>query len=335
MISRVAEDCFWLFRNIERANSTARLLRVHSGMILDAALPPSRTWRPLLIVLGEEPTFVDRLGAAKAEDGDAVLEYLTWDTRSGVSIASCLRAAREGARTIRETVSLEMWDTLNALWIWLTHGAGRRMYNRERAAFYEEVTRRCHQFLGACQSTMLHEEPFDFMRLGLNLERANQTARILDLQHHALGPDSRGPESAVRAAEWIAILRACAAYEPFFKKGSAPLSGPAVAGFLLLEPAFPGSVLHSLQRARNFLRRIGGTRGPRPNSPSLDLITTFVDDIEVLDLQKALDEGIHETLTSIVDRAAELAAAIREDYFAPQIPAAAATSTPAGAAQDA
>jgi len=334
MISRVAEDCFWLFRNMERANSTARLLRVHSGMILDAALPPSRTWRPLLIVLGEEPSFLERIGTSKAEDGDAVLEYLTWDTRTGVSIVSSLRAAREGARTIRETVSLEMWDTLNTLWIWLTRGAGRRMYNRERAAFYEEVTRRCHQFLGACQSTMLHEEPFDFMRLGLNLERANQTARILDLQHHALGPDSRGPESAVRAAEWIAILRACAAYEPFFKKRSSPLSGPAVAEFLLLEPAFPGSVLHSLQRARNFLRRIGGTGDPRPDSPSLALVSKFVDDVQALDLQQALDEGIHLTLTSIVDRAAELAVAIREDYFASQLPEVLAASAPA-AAQDA
>jgi len=334
MISRVAEDCFWLLRNIERANSTARLLRVHSGMVLDAALPPSRTWRPLLIVLGEEPSFLERMGASKAVDGDAVLEYLTWDTRTGVSISRSLRAAREGARTIRETVSLEMWDTLNALWIWLTRGAGRRMYNRERAAFYEEVTHRCHQFLGASQSTMLHEEPFDFMRLGLNLERANQTARILDLQYHALGPDSRGPESAVRAAEWIAILRACAAYEPFFKKRSAPLSGPAVAEFLLLEPAFPGSVLHSLQRARNFLRRIGGTAGRGPSSPSLALVSQFVDDVETLNLQEAFDEGIHQTLTSIVDRAADLAAAIREDYFAPQLPDAVATSTP-GVTQDA
>ncbi len=328
MISRVAETCFWQFRYAERANSTARLLRVHSGLVLDAALPPERMWRPLLIVLGEEPAYLERMGESRTADGDAVLEYLTWDPDSPVSIVSSLRWAREGARTIRETVSLEMWETLNAAWIWVTRGSGRRLYKREPSAFYEEVTRHIHQFIGACQGTMLHEEPFDFMRLGLNLERASQTARILDLQYHALGSEVEGPESAVRAAEWIAILRACAAYEPFFKKRSASLSGHAVAEFLLQEPAFPGSVVHALDRARNFLRRIRDADIEEPEapeagpSPSLELLTRFLEDVRRLDVREAIREGIHGSLTAIVDRSAEVAEAVRGEYFDQKLPTA-------------
>jgi len=319
MISRVAESCFWLFRYMERADSLARLLRVHSGMVLDAALPPSRTWRPLLIVLGEEPAFVEKFGQKAAEDGDAVLEHLTWNRESAVSIVSSLAMAREGARTIRETVSFEMWEALNSTWIWLTRGAGRRLYNREPAAFYEEVTRRCHQFLGACQNTMLHEEPFDFMRLGFNLEKVDQTARILDIQHHALGPANPSrPESAVETAEWIAILRACAAYEPFFKKRSAPLAGPGVAAFLLFEPAFPGSITHALDRAQNFLRRINaaGPTGGKEARRSQTLLNSIQEDLAAATIDSILAEGIHDFLTSIVERAGKVSVAIREDYFA-------------------
>jgi uncharacterized alpha-E superfamily protein len=305
---------------MERADSTARLLRVHSGLLLDAALPPERTWRPLLIVLGEEPRFHERFGARREAEGEVVQEYLAWDQESPVSIANTLRTARETARTIRETVSLEMWEALNSSWIWLSGGAGRRLYNRERLAFYEEVMRRCHQFQGACQSTMLHEEPFDFMRLGLNLERAGQTARVLDLQHHAFGPRGKDPESAVHAAEWIAILRSCAAYEPFFKQGSAPLSGPAVAEFLLLHPALPSSVSHSIARAWNFVERIRGREPGLLGGKSARALGDLRSDVAGLDMDGIMREGIHEVLTWIVDRTAEVSLAVEDDYFSSAFP---------------
>jgi uncharacterized alpha-E superfamily protein len=202
--------------------------------------------------------------------------------------------AREGARTIRETLSLEMWEALNSAWIWLSAGAGRRLYNRERLAFYEEVMRRCHQFHGACQNTMLHEEPFDFMRLGLNMERVGQTSRVLDLQHHTFGPKKEGPDSAVHAAEWIAILRCCAAYESFFKRSAAPLSGPAVADFLLLHPALPNSVHHTLGRAWNFLARIRGRGENSFGKESSRRLKLLFDDVKTLDMSRIEREGIHE-----------------------------------------
>ncbi len=335
MISRVAESCFWLLRYVERMDSTARLLRVHSELLLDLALPPSRTWRPLLIVLGEHPRFVELFGDEAGEDGEAVQEYLTWKQTNPVSIVSSLRMARDGARTIRETISLEMWQALNSSWIWLREPSARATYDNERPTFYEEVTRRCHLLHGACHNTMLHEEPFDFMRLGLNLERADRTARILDLWHHQLGPPGSGPESAVEAAEWIGILRACSAYEPFFKRRTVRLSGPAVAGFLLLDPSFPGSVRHALNRAWNFLGRIRPEDAPEIGLESSERLRALMNEVEAMEVEQILRKGIHTVLTRIIEGTAEVTLAVTEDFFSAVPPPAREETSTAPSGSDA
>lgn len=316
MIARVAESCFWLTRYVERCHTASRLLYVHSGMVLDTVLPPARAWRPLLIVQGEGPRFEELYGPKAAEDGEAVQRYLTWDEQSPVSIMTSLRAARENARTVRETISLEMWNAVNSLWLWLSDPDARKMYDGERQAFYEEVGVRCHLFSGTCHNTMLHEEPYEFMRLGSNLERAGQTARMLDLQHHALsGAAASLPAEAVGAAEWIAILRACYAYEPFFKKRKAPLSGGDVAGFLLLDRSFPGSVVHAVTEAQRFLRKIRPWELPEIGRKSAWLLGELLSLVVNLEMGEVLEDGIHDVLTGIVERTGAVSQAIAEDYF--------------------
>ena len=225
-----------------------------------------------------------------------------------------MRSARENARTIRETISLEMWETLNAFWLWLGEDDTRTVYDNERQAFYDEVNDRCHLFYGVAYKTMLHEEPFEFMRLGQNLERAGQTARILDIQHHALGGGTRAPVEAVDAAEWIAILRTRYAYEPFFKKRRTSLGGPAVAEFLLRESGFPSSVAHTVTNAQAALNRIRPDDSPIGRR-SADLLNMLRSAVVGLDLTRAIDNDIHESLTLIVDRVAEVSQALGEEYF--------------------
>jgi uncharacterized alpha-E superfamily protein len=315
VISRAAESCFWLVRYVERCHATARLLQVHSGMVLDTLLPPARAWCPLLIVQGEGPHFEELYGLQAATDGEAVQRYLTWDERCPVSIARSLRAARESARTVRETISLEMWNAVNSFWLWLNDEDTRKTYDGERQTFYEEVGVRGHLFSGTCHNTMLHEEPYEFMRLGSNIERAGQTARILDLQHHALAVAGSLPAEAVGAAEWIAILRTCYAYEPFFKKRKAPLSGEAVAEFLLLDRAFPGSVLHAVTQAQRFLRQIRPWELPEIGRKSAWLLGELLSFVVNLEMERVLQDGIHEVLTAIVERTDAVSQAIAEDYF--------------------
>jgi uncharacterized alpha-E superfamily protein len=283
-------------------------------MVLDTILPAHRTWLPLLTVSGEAPAFEARFGPTAVGDGELVQEYLTWDDTNTASIYSSLRHARENARTIRETISLEMWNSVNSFWLWLGEEETRAMYDGEREEFYDQVNDRCHVFNGITHKTMLHEEPFDFMRLGLHLERAGQTARILDLHHHALSGRAEVPTEAVDAAEWIAILRTRYAYEPFFKKRRGTLDGRAVAEFLLKEPAFPSSVAYGLTRAQNALGRIRSTGSP-VGLHSTELLDRLSTAVLGLDIDRAIDHDMHEILTLIVDQCAEVSAVIGGEYF--------------------
>lgn len=318
MISRVADSCFWLTRYLERVDTWARLLGVTSSFSLDVELGTGR-WRPLIVVVGQEEDFLERVGVELIEDGEAVQNYLVWDTGHPFSLYSSSRAARENARTIREVMSVEMWEAINQSWLWLNSRAAKRLFDRERDAFYERLSSDCMMFHGICYSTMLHEDPFTFMKLGRAIERVGQTARILDVRHHALQDSDEGEDSAVGAAEWLAILRSCSAYEPFFKRASHVLSGSAVAQFLIFDRTFPRSVMHNLDRARGLLIRLQENDPSQVSSPSWEALERFRGSILQMSIEDVRQRGLHETLTWVVDETARLCETIRAEYLDPSL----------------
>src|SRR5579883_384334 len=211
MISRVAEHCFWMARYLERAENTARVLEVNQTLLLDFHVPVDQQWRPVLIISGihdfpAEPT------------GEAVQAHMTWDEGNPFSIASSLAWARENARIIREVISAEMWERLNYYHLWLHGAAARELYAAQRSEFYAQV-RRINQLVhGICDATMSHGEAWEFFRLGTHLERACQTARVLDVKYHTLLPAADQVGTPADNAHWVAILMSCSGYEPFHKK---------------------------------------------------------------------------------------------------------------------
>jgi uncharacterized alpha-E superfamily protein len=321
MIARVAESCFWLHRYVERVDNTARLTAVNFAFLLDVPLGVVERWRPLLVVAGVEDDFIERVGAEHLEDGERVQEFLIWSEENPVSALNSLHWARENARTIRETLSLEAWTALNRFWLWMKAPGTRDLYASERASFYERMRESCHLFHGACHDTLLHDEAFEFMRLGMFVERAAQTARILDTKHHAVGPSSGPGETSFEVAEWIAILRSCSAYEPFFKRADGPLTGRAVGEFLLLDPAFPRSVLHCVMRGWNFLKLIGEKHADGMGQRSAGLLVDLLTRLRGRSIDEVFESGLHLELTEIIDQLATVAAAIEEDYFRGRVPA--------------
>ncbi len=320
MISRVADSCFWLTRYLERVDTWSRLLDVTSSFSLDVGPDGSGRWRPLVIVVGQEKDFIERIGAAGMEDAEIVQHYLVWDDRHPASLYSSMRAVRENARTIREAMSVEMWEAVNKSWLWLTSRSAKRLYDRERGAFYERLSSDCMMFHGICYSTMLHEDPFTFMKLGRAVERIGQTSRILDVRHHALAESSQDDEeSAAMAARWLAILRSCSAYEPFFKRAANVLSGSAVAEFLLFERTFPRSVLHNLDRVRGLLERLRQSNDVTGKSPAWDSLERFRGSVLQLDMEEVRRQGLHRVATWLVDETSVLCDAIHEDFLAPSI----------------
>lgn len=259
MIARVAEHCFWLGRYIERAESTARHLQVTGALALDAELPEARCWHPLVIVSGQEADYVARFGAAALGDPETVQRYLARDEKNPVSLLRSIGAARENARSMREVVSLEVWQTVNELHVAFTSPDADEAFERDRDALLQLVQRSTQLALGLLRSTMLHDAPLDFIWLGVLLERVSQTARLLDVEHHALVADARSdraPHPVLETALWLSLLRACSGFEAFMKRNRGKVSGAAVAAFLILEPRFPRSVRYCVSSARERLAAI-------------------------------------------------------------------------------
>jgi uncharacterized alpha-E superfamily protein len=316
MISRVADHCFWLGRYLERAESTARVLMVTHGLALDGELPAAQVWGPAVTVSGEDKAFAERLGVEARGDGEAVQEYLTWAEENLVSISRSVQAARENARSIREVVSLEAWEALNALHVWMRDGAGRAQYEEGREAFYRHVRQAVQLVLGTVRSTMLHDNAFDFISLGVFLERVGQTARLLDVHHHALTRLQAHP--VLEESLWLSLLRACSGFEPYMRSHVGRVTPTSVAAFLLLEPRFPRSVTfglrHAAERLDN-LRPVGG-EAALPGSEAQRRLWELERWLAALTPEHVASTDLHALLTHVVEETGAVCADVQRELLA-------------------
>jgi len=263
----------------------------------------------VIVVAGEEAEFVARHAPEGKDDpawpgwgdGELVERFLTWDERSGVSLHHSARAARWNARSIREVVSLEVWETTNELYLWLASDAARYEFEDHRYAFYKRVRSLTQLTLGLLRSTMLHDEPLDFIWLGVLLERVSQTARILDVEHHAFSTAARHHE-VVETSLWLSLLRSIGGFEPFMKKHQGRVSPDAVARFLIGEEKFPRSVAYCVKAAYDRLCAI------RPESATDLPGGETVARLHALDQALRAEKGdlrdrdhVHALLTRVVD----------------------------------
>ena len=328
MISRVADHCFWFGRYVERAESTARLLATTHNLALDAELPPAQCWRPVIVVAGEELSFAAQVrgqGQSQSQsqgegqtqtqsqgpidddpdapwrDGDRIERHLTWSDDSPVSIRRSVSAARWNARQIREVVSLEAWETINELHLWLGDPSAEADWSERRFDFYRRVRSQTQLCLGLLRSTMLHDEPLDFIWLGVMLERVNQTARTLDVQHHAL-TSLPARHEVVETSLWLSLLRSLSGFEPFMKRNQGRVDAEAVAEFLIGEDRFPRSVAYCVRQAYERLRAIRPTDATDlPGGRTLERLRVLDEQVRA---QKGRIRGglaLHELLTTVVD----------------------------------
>jgi len=226
MISRVADQCFWFGRYLDRTESSARLLQATRALVFDADIPVTQCWAPLVIVSGEQERFTKHHGEAALGNGEIVQQYLTWSAESPVSLRSSARAARDCARAIRDQLSLDVWEEINELFHWLDREDTLALYRDNREEFYRDVRRTTQLTLGLVRSTMLHEEPMSFLWTGVMLERAGQVGRILDMHHHTMQRE-RGHD-IVQVALWMSLLRACSGAEAFMKAHRGRVTAPSM-----------------------------------------------------------------------------------------------------------
>jgi uncharacterized alpha-E superfamily protein len=303
MISRVADHCFWFGRYLERTESTARLLQVTSTLALDSDLTQLECWKPVIITAGEEERFLAIGGAESMGDGEAVQAYLTFNDNVPVCLRRSIAAARENARSVREVVSLEAWESINELYLWIHGPAAAAAYDEHRYGFYRHIRRETQLCMGLLRGCMLHDAALDFIWLGLLLERIGQTARILDVHHHALTVDEV-PEKAravVEVAVWLSLLRACYGFEAFMKTHRGGVTGEAVASFLIFEARFPRGIRHCVTRAREGLEQIRPPGNGRAPLKALARLKALEERLDVLAARRLDAKEVHHLLTLIVD----------------------------------
>lgn len=313
MLSRVADAIYWMSRYIERAENTARFIDVNLHLMLDLPAGVSQQWEPLILVTGDHALFSERYGHATQE---RVTEFLTFDRAYPNSIASCLFQARENARSVREIISSEMWEHLNAFYLKVQDTPKHGVIDAPHA-FYTQVKMGCHLLAGITDATMSHGEAWHFGRLGGMLERADKTSRILDVKYFILLPSAQDLATPFDNIGWSALLKSASALE-MYRKAYGPISPTHVAAFLILHPEFPRAVYYSLQEADHSLRAITGSPpGAHANEPErllgrlcAELTYTHIDDI--------IRQGFHEFLDTLQYRLNAIDLAIFETYFALQ-----------------
>jgi len=311
MLSRVAESLYWMARYIERAEDLSRLLAVNFNALLEVkSIDAKRGWKSVLGINGEDPLFTE---LHTETDSQSVIRFMFWEPLNPNSVVSCITHARENARSVREQISSEMWEAVNRLYF-LTRNNDRSDMFTNPTDFFETVRDRAQAFQGITSATMTHGEPYRFIQLGLFLERADKTARILDAKYHFLHHFPMN--SSEISLQLITLLRSCSAFEPYRRASGVQLDLANVAEYLLLNGEFPRAVLFCLNVCQRTLAVIGedATIPVKSDSPRR-VLGRFVADLEYLDIHEILGENMDPFLTDSLTRLNSIGDEIARTYF--------------------
>jgi uncharacterized alpha-E superfamily protein len=312
VLSRTADSLFWLARYVERAENVARMVAVaHRMESVAGSLGASGSeWLSALIATGSESGFFAKYDEATAA---LVIDYLVRDRANPSSILSCLETARGNARAVRTALTADMWEALNATW----YGARERRRlagNDELMDFLEWIRERSQLFSGSYASTMLRNDAYWFTRLGTCLERADCTARILDVKYYVLLPQDEGVGGALDYYQWQSILRSVSALRSYPWIYHQRLQPWLVAEFLLLRREMPRSLMSCFNEIVRTLDLIadgyGGKRGECHR-----LAGEMHAKLRYSRIENIFQSGLHEFLTEFIDRMIMLGSEISRLYL--------------------
>jgi uncharacterized alpha-E superfamily protein len=317
MLSRVADSIYWMSAYIERAENVARCLEVNVQLTLDMPRASiDSQWEALVASLGDAAGFRRRYTAPSRPN---VIEFLAFATDNPNSILSCLIAARENARMIREVITADMWEQLNTFYMLVCEGARQSGIADAPHEFLVQVRVASQQFTGVTDATMSQGEAWRFCRLGRNLERADKTTRILDVKYFLLLPLAEDVGTPIDDLQWAAVLRSASALE-MYRKRHGRVAPDRVVDFLLLDAEFPRAVHHCLIGADDCLHAISGTRSGTFSNVAEQRLGQLRSELAFADVAGIIAGGLHEYLDRLQARLNRLASAIRETFFVSAAP---------------
>lgn len=307
MLSRVAENLYWLGRYLERAEDTARFINSTTQVLLDLPRDAAFGWDVLLKVAGLDHVFAERYPTA---DEDSIMPFLIEDERNPSSILSSIHNARENARTVREVLPMELWERVNSLYLYIRDNAARAKQGRgPRNDVLAGVIGRRESILGLITSTMSHDVAYQFIKLGRNIERADMTTRIIDVNSAVRLP--RDPTLASLASErmWLSTLNALSASQMYRRHVNVHVRPDEVIDFVMKNPHFPRTVLHCLEEIE------GGLSVLPDHREAMKKVRQAWRRVENMKLAGLRPTVLHEYLDQVQGDLGELHDAMAHQYF--------------------
>jgi uncharacterized alpha-E superfamily protein len=310
MLSRVAEDLYWVARYIERAENTARLINVNANLLLDLPKTVAFGWNPLIEITGSEALFHELYDEANERN---VIKFLTGDVANPGSILSSLQCARENIRTMRDFLPREAWEQLNELYLTARSQLSSALSKHKRYDYLRSIIGGTQQMVGIFASTITHDHGYDFLRLGRYLERADMTTRIIDVRSADLIAD-HGDLTPFYNIQWMSVLRSMSAYQMYRRQIQGPVRRVDVLRFLFQDPQFARSIYYCLFHAEVFLRHL-----PRNETP-LRHLTQLQHIVSEADLRQLKQQDLHDFIDDLQRELATIHDQITATYFAVATP---------------
>ncbi len=315
MLSRTADHLFWMARYIERAENTSRILDVNlqTNMLPQANLGMSNSWQVMLSICELESLYQHH--HTQISD-DEVLHFMVVNASNPSSIYNCFRAARENARAVRGSLPTEVWETVNTTWLDLQKLIDCALLQKDPSEFFEWVKFRSHLYRGVSIGTMLKDDAFRFTRIGTFLERADNTARLLDVKFHdntANTPAQNNRDLHTQYYQWAAVLRSLSAFEMYRKVYRGVISAEKIAEIMILRSDMPRSLLGCLNGICTNLEPLRC-----PNTERTEMMANQLrEEIEQLNLNDIFNQGLHAFLDNFLERINQIGSQMCRDVLVP------------------
>ena len=306
MLSRVAEYLYWMARDLERAEDTARLIIATSRVLLDLPRGASFGWDVLVRVVGLDKLFDE---SYPSHDEGNIMRFLVADLDNPSSILSCIQAARENSRRLRDVLPRACWERINALYLKVREDAARITSRGDRNSMLDELIIRRQGIAGLLSECMSHDIAYQFVRVGEHLERADMTTRIVDIHAAILVPRHQIPEDPTVALLWVGVLRSLSAFQMYRRHGNIHVTSAGVVNFLIKDAHFPRSLRYCLDKLEWHLSEL-----PH-NATSLRKLRTTQRRVDGMNLEGLSPSLRHEYLEAVQSDLARIHDEVAQEYF--------------------
>lgn len=293
MLSRVAENIYWMARYVERAENTARIINVNSFLLLDLPKKVRPGWEPLIQITGSSDIYKTLCGSDY--DERTVVKFLIGEEQNPASLISSLRMARENVRTIRDFVPRETYEQLNELYLFARSNLSKGLSGQGRFDYLKSIILNTQTITGLLAGSMIHDDGYDFLRMGRNLERGDMTTRIIDVRSANLLANVNSELRPFESIQWVSVLKSLSGYQMYRRKMQVNVQRAETLQFLLQERTFPRSFAHTVGEVENCLGNLPRYQQPlkiarqllkmansaKPEQLAQDQLHKFIDELQL------------------------------------------------------